>query len=489
MIQDIPLKDIQKILDGRIFQRFALKMNPKLKLEPFHETYYKVLEEFANGKIKNLIVSMPTQHGKSEGSTRILPAFMLGHNPDLKIVVASYAAKLAQGFNRDVQANIESLPYHEIFPKTILPRSEKSKASSTYVKNAHEFNCVNHTGGLVATGRGGGISGVTVDVLIYDDLYKDAAEGNSPTIRQAVIDWYTSVADKRLHNNSQQLITFTRWHEDDLIGFLEENDFVVSCSSWKEVEEALKRDPDVWIKVNFQAIKDGAPTEFDPRENGLALWEVRHGLKKHLLQRKRNEHEFECMSQGNPDSKEGRLYGEFQTYQSIGSPVLSRGNYTDTADEGDNYLASISYDKCVDGLIYLTDVTYTQDPMEKTEISVAMMLDRADTRLARIESNNGGRGFSRAVIKNLKEMHCDCKVIWFHQSENKESRIITNNNQVTETIRFPHDWETRWPEFARHLIQYKRKFSANKYDDAQDALTGVYEKERIKKKRRGVKIR
>jgi len=52
--------------------------------EAFHKTYYKVLDAFAKGKIKRLMVSMPPQHGKTEGSTRRLPAFLLGRNPDLK---------------------------------------------------------------------------------------------------------------------------------------------------------------------------------------------------------------------------------------------------------------------------------------------------------------------------------------------------------------------------------------------------------------------
>ena len=51
----------------------------------FHVRYYHVLTLFAEGKIKKLMVFMPPQHGKSEGSTRRLPAYILGRNPDNKI--------------------------------------------------------------------------------------------------------------------------------------------------------------------------------------------------------------------------------------------------------------------------------------------------------------------------------------------------------------------------------------------------------------------
>ena len=72
-------------------------------------------------------------------------------------------------------------------------------------------------------------------------------------------------------------------------------------------------------------------------------------------------------------------------------------------------------------------------------------------------------------------------VEWFHQSGNKESRILTNSATVLQNIRFPEGWRLRWPELYAHLTTYKRLFKANKNDDAPDALTGIVEKEIINK--------
>lgn len=69
----------------------------------FHRRYYKVLNDFAEGKIKKLMVFMPPQHGKSEGSTRRLPSYVLGRKPDTKIAVVSYNAPKARKFNREIQ--------------------------------------------------------------------------------------------------------------------------------------------------------------------------------------------------------------------------------------------------------------------------------------------------------------------------------------------------------------------------------------------------
>ena len=62
---------------------FSRYMQPNLDVQPFHKVYYSVLNDFAFGRIKKLIVTMPPQHGKSEGSSRKLPAFILGLNPEL----------------------------------------------------------------------------------------------------------------------------------------------------------------------------------------------------------------------------------------------------------------------------------------------------------------------------------------------------------------------------------------------------------------------
>ena len=87
-------------------------------------------------------------------------------------------------------------------------------------------------------------------------------------------------------------------------------------------------------------------------------------------------------------------------------------NYTDTADTGDDYLCSMSYAVDPDGVIYITDVVYSREPMEVTERLVADMLRDSGTRVAMVESNNGGRGFARAVQRLVPQV----RVEWFHQS-------------------------------------------------------------------------
>ncbi len=457
------------------FADFARATFPNIGAQPFHENYYRLLEAFAAGKIKRAIVTMPPQHGKSHGASVLLPAYILGLDPNRRIAIASYSAALASRFNRRVQRLIESEEYAELFPKTTIKKSGSAKsgegAGSSYIRTADHVEIIGAEGELMSVGREGPLTGNRVDTFIIDDLYKDAMEATSPQIRDNCWEWYTSVVRTRMHNDSTELIVFTRWHEEDLIGRIAEREEVVELKEWWQLN---RLPPDAWVHLNLEALKVSPSTEVDPREEGEALWEERHSRKLLLKKRALDPVQFECMYQGAPSTAEGLLYGEgLKTYEKIPRDVTRRANYTDTADMGDDYLCSVCYSVGIDELIYITDVVYSSAPMEITEGLVAEMLTATDTRLARIESNNGGRGFARAVGVLAPKV----KVEWFHQGENKEARILSNSSTVMHKLRFPADWAKRWPVFYHHLTTYRRLFRANRLHDAADVLTGIIEKE------------
>ena len=450
------------------FIEFAERVYPFLEFTPFHRTYYSVLEAYAEGRIKRLIVSVPPQHGKSVGATTLLPAYMLGLDPDMRIAIASYSGTLASKFNRRVQRILDSKEYGEIFPNTTIKQGTKPLG---YIRTSDEVEIVGYKGELISVGREGSLTGNRVDCFILDDLYKDAMEAQSPVVRENCWEWYTSVVRTRMHNASRELIVFTRWHEEDLIGTLLRNEPCRELRSMADIDEAGS---DEWLVLNFEALKSSAPTELDPRQEGEALWPEQQSVE--LLQSKRrlDPARFEAMYQGHPSSKEGFLYGDnFREYELLPRDIVTSACYTDTADAGDDYLCSIAYSVDTDGIIYVTDVVYSREPMEHTERLVAAMLSEAHTRKVYVESNNGGRGFARSLQRLLPKV----KVEWFHQSGNKEARILSNSATVLHTIRMPKDWHLRWPEFYAHLTTYRRLFRANRHDDAPDALTGVVERE------------
>lgn len=464
------------------FSDFALAVYPFLELHPFHRTYYRLLEAFAEGRIRRLIITMPPQHGKSVGATTLLPAYLLGLDPDCRIAIASYSGMLASKFNRRVQRILESREYGALFPETTIKCGTKPAG---YIRTADEVEIIGRRGSLLSVGREGSLTGNRVDCFILDDLYKDALEAHSPLVRENCWEWYTSVVRTRMHNRSRELIVFTRWHEEDLIGRLRKLEPCVDLNTWSQLETIPA---DTWLHLNFEALKTSAPTEIDPRAPGEALWEEQQGAALLLRKRQLDPLQFEAMYQGNPASEAGLLYGtQFAEYDSLPHEIVRRAAYVDTADTGDDYLCALAYAVDADGMIYLTDAVYSRDPMEVTEGEVAAMLERSGTRQAAIESNNGGRGFARAVQRLAPAV----KVEWFHQSGNKEARILSNAATVQHLVRFPREWRQRWPELYAHLTTYRRRFRANRWHDAADVLTGIVEREaadRLKGRVRGVRF-
>ena len=464
------------------FERFALGVYPFLELQPFHRAYYRVLEAFAAGRVRRLIVTMPPQHGKSVGATTLLPAYVLGLDPDQRVAIASYSGALASKFNRRVQRIIESREYAAFFPATTIKQGSKPPS---YIRTADEVEIIGCRGGLLSVGREGSLTGNRVDCFILDDLYKDALEANSPLIRANCWEWYTSVVRTRMHNASRELIVFTRWHEEDLIGTLTAREPVAELREWAQLDGLPA---DTWLHLNFEALKSSPPTGIDPRMPGAALWEQQQGRALLEAKRRLDPLQFESMYQGHPSSREGLLYGlNFAEYDDLPHEIVRRGNYTDTADTGDDYLCSLSYAVDADGAIYITDAVYTREPMEVSEPLVAEMLLRSDTRQAAVESNNGGRGFARAV----QSLSPGVRIEWFHQGGNKEARILSNSATALHLLRWPRGWNFRWPELYAHLTTSRRRFRANRWHDAADVVTGIVEREAADRSRsrvRGVRF-
>lgn len=446
-------------LSRRHLLDFTKYTMPKYDENWHHKIYASKLDSFLDGKIKNLMVFMPPQHGKSELSTRRLPSMKLGRNPDAKLAVIAYNHTIAAKFNRDVQRIIDSPEYGNLFPGTRLNQANIRTVTGQYLRNADEFEIVGHSGSLVSTGVGGSLTSRTVDMLIMDDLYKDAQDAWSQTIRDNVLDWYLTVANTRLHNDSQRLLVFTRWHEDDLAGYLLENE------------------PGDWEVVVFEAIKtDRISTPGDPRTNGEPLWPQKHKLEKLEKIRKQNNIVFESLYQQNPKPKEGLLFvdlNEFSLDELKGDPdgVVC---YVDTADKGTDYLAAPS------GLIYgdkiyINDVVFTQEPVEVTEPAVADLLIRNGTDRCTIESNSGGRQFARNVRRIIEPL-AKTTIIDKPTTQNKETRILMKSGFVKENFYFRNDYprDGDYAKFMRQLKSYA-KAGKNAHDDAADAITGLAE--------------
>jgi len=284
-------KKLKAELARRNFLDFITYTKEDYQVNWHHKLLAEHLEKFARGEIKKLMVFMPPQHGKSEQTSRRLPAYLLGLNPKLRIVGASYSADIAASFNRDVQRIIDSEDYRLAFPNTCLSgRNIKTSAKGSFLRNADIFEVVEHKGSYKSVGVGGSLTGFTSDILIIDDPVKDAVEAQSPTDQARKWDWYTSVALTRQHNEAQQLITMTRWDKNDLCG------------------KILEKMPKGWVVLHLEALRQNVHHPKDPRKQGEALWESRHSKERIMEIADADPRTFDALFQGDPKPSLDRLY-------------------------------------------------------------------------------------------------------------------------------------------------------------------------------------
>ena len=185
---------------------------------------------------------------------------------------------------------------------------------------------------------------------------------------------------------------------------------------------------------------------------------------------------FSANYQQEPLDLKGALYNGLKTYDSLPTNIKGIYNYTDTADTGADYLASANYLVTTDNKAYILDVLFTKKPMEVTEPLLAEMLIKDRVNYCMIESNNGGRGFSRNVERLTRERGNRITIFQpFTQTKNKQARILTNSTNVINNVYFPSDWSIKWRDFYNSVTTYQKE-GKNKHDDSVDMLTGIVEK-------------
>lgn len=175
-----------------------------------HRQIAHALERLETGKTRRLMIFVPPRHGKSMLTSEHFPAWYLGRNPSKSIVCATYAQELADDFGRRVRNQMIDPLYGEVFPECAV--AADSASVSRIGTQEH--------GNYYAVGVGGALTGRGANVLLIDDPHKGRAEAESIIERKRVKDWFQSVAYTRLMDNGAVILMMTRWHEDDLAGWL-----------------------------------------------------------------------------------------------------------------------------------------------------------------------------------------------------------------------------------------------------------------------------
>jgi predicted phage terminase large subunit-like protein len=175
-----------------------------------HRLIASKLEAVERGEIKRLMIFMPPRHGKSQLTSEFFPAWYLGRNPDKYIITSTYSQELAEDFGRKVRNQLQDDVFKATFPDCILSDDSQSAKRFGTTKRGTYF----------AVGVGSSITGRGAHLLLIDDPIKNREEADSDTVRRKLKDWYTSTAYTRLMPGGAIIVIQTRWHDDDLAGWL-----------------------------------------------------------------------------------------------------------------------------------------------------------------------------------------------------------------------------------------------------------------------------
>jgi len=189
-----------------------------------HRHIAKKFNDLANGKINRLIVNMPPRHTKSEFASYLLPSWMVGRNPKLKIIQVTHTGELAIRFGRKAKHLIDSEEYHKIFHTRL---QEDSKAAGRWETA--------QGGEYFAAGVGGAITGRGADLLIIDDPHSELEAINLSAFEKAY-EWYTSGPRQRLQPGASIVCVMTRWNVKDLTGMLMQAQKEAKADQWELVE-------------------------------------------------------------------------------------------------------------------------------------------------------------------------------------------------------------------------------------------------------------
>ena len=445
-------------LSRRDFWEYCQFTSPDFYTDDRHflRDFAERLQWFAEESDKKMmVVNMPPRHGKSRTATKFVQWLFGRYGRDIKVMTGSYNETLSSTFAKQVRDCIAEektygvTVYNDIFPNTRIKYGESS-AQKWAIEGSQQTN-------YLATSPSGTATGFGCNIMILDDTIKNVEEAYNANTLQKIIDWFTNTMLSRTENGFKLIVIMTRWSNDDLAGYI--------LANYDDV-----------VHINYKAVQD----------DGTMLCDSILSREDYDLKTKNMNKDIVLANyQQEPIDIKGRLYSGFKTYTEIptddsGKPLFDYIlNYTDTADTGGDFLCSICYG-IYGSTYYIIDVLYTKDAMEITEPATAEMLTRHNVGCAIIESNNGGRGFARNVERECIERGNGHTVIkWFHQSQNKAARILSNSASVINNVLMPINWRDRWPEFATAIMSYQRE-GKNAHDDAPDALTGVYENPRPK---------
>jgi len=418
---------------------YAAYQWPRYRVGAHHRRIAAKLEAVERGEIKRLMILMPPRHGKSMLTSEFFPAWYMGRNPENYIIAATYAQEFADDIGRKVRNQLTDPDFRAIFPG-VMARSDSTSAKRFHTTSG---------GSYFAVGVGGPATGRGAHLFLIDDPLKNREDAESEALRRKLKDWYTSVAYTRLMPGGAIVIIQTRWHEDDLAG-------------WLLAEHAHEG----WDVLSLPAIDD----------DGDALWPEAYPLERlREIERTIGPRDWASLYQQRPAPAAGALFdvGKIQVVDALplGLTLVRGWDLAATRQVGTNnpdWTVGALQGRGRDGVFYIADIVrFRGSPLDvETAIDNTADLDGPHVKIS-IPQDPGQAGKAQAL--RFVQMLAGHTVVTSPETGDKATRAAPFAAQVeagnVRMLRAP--WN-------RMLIDEMTMFPNGTKDDQVDALSRAF---------------
>lgn len=467
-LPDSPMATAESVIDG---------FENRPHLDYLSQRIAQAAEDVEAGRSRYMIVEMPPRSGKSLLGTQVTPAWLLAGHPSWPIILSSYSATLATSWGRQVRQWITEGKLGDQ-----LKISRDSGAASDWETT--------EGGALRSRSLGQGLTGFGAKVMVIDDPHKNFADAHSKASRDAVWNWWTTVAKLRLHPPSLVIVIMTRWHEDDLVGRLLSTEYPGDPSEWEVIRlPAIAEKNDILGREPGQPLY--SPLLEETEEQALARWQ---NVKESV-----GDYAWSALYQQRPSPARGAIFNSdswrFWTTDPEHLALNEEGEDTGKVRVLDpNTLA---------GSTWLDSWDFSFKGTDSSDFVVGQRWVRNGANRYLIAQQRGRWGFTRAleritewtgtdpvkspygahvhkrlveekangaaIIESLREKVAGIKPINPKDSKEARARAVTPEVE-SGNVYLPHPSMPGF-EWVRDLISEFRNFPNDAHDDQVDAAT------------------
>ncbi|MFF3665443.1 hypothetical protein [Microtetraspora malaysiensis] len=376
----------------------ARGLDPTFKMRPHLRVIGNAMAGLERGDYDRLLIVCPPQVGKSTSVAEWGPFWWLGLHPEDRVAVTSYSDALALRRGKTIREYVEE--YGHEYDLALKPGSGAAQDYS-----------LTTGGGVRSVSVGSGLTGFSVNLLVIDDPHKDRADAESARSRQAVHDWYSSAALKRLQPDRNAVVgILTRWHPDDWAGRrLAEEGSLEEGGRWKVVHLPAIADPKFGPDPLGRAPGEPLPHPKIRTKDRAALLAWWDDMKRTSIVR-----DWHALGQGDPQPAEGALVSEelLRLIRDLGDGVEPQktavavdpsGGGRDTAGVVGGFLGD-------DNRVWITHDW--SDVMSSTEWSTAAcrLAHETDASVVFVETNYGGDMCELAIRTSWEALQAEGEI-------------------------------------------------------------------------------